>query len=414
MAPAIPENDPLAQKIALLASRQRPPPLPPVLAPGVTLNPDSIYSCAPDIRLFGFLGTKNYHRAVAVRVSQMLGVGSAIINRPLTQDELDFYVETTSETTSDSRGSFLLGLELGAPTGFLWAQRSAEFKKYAPPIDASSKTLGLFKRYFETLKIMRDTDKAVYRRTLLKPVKVMAVAGFVCWAFGTLWSRGQTLWKLKHDPRMKQHNAEFANTDDQAAEKRRRLALIDHARMLQDKLGFTFSQEDTHENGFEESPSTTPSNQADTYASPSTRPESYTSSASNDQNMPAWPSSTSQTYPYHAPAANTGKESSFFDDDASPIAPDHKDTNAASGGSAWERIRRQNAIQSQNPSPYQSASPYPSQPRYEQAQPTADSGSDANRERERAQAEFDRMLEAERRQQNDSDGGSSASRGWWK
>ncbi|RDW61762.1 putative endo-1,3(4)-beta-glucanase [Aspergillus mulundensis] len=413
MSSVIPEDDPLAQRIAILASRQRPFPLSPVLAPGVKLNPDSIFDPG-FFRYPGFLGTRNYHRHVGNKVSDLVGVGSAIINRPLTQDELDFYVETTSQQASSTRTAFLIGAGLGFPSSILMSEPRAAFKKYAPPIDQNN-PLKFFNRFLDTLKKMREANPALWRRTLFAPVNCSATLAIVLGLIEVASSMSEGVARMRDDPRMKQHNADLRNADKQQADNRRRIALIDHARMLQGKEAVdVFSREDTNENGFEELPSTTPSNQAETSASPSRRLETYTSSTSNDQSMSAWPSSTSGTYTYGAPAANESKESSFFDDDASPIAPVHQDTNTTSAGSAWERIRQQNQMQSRNPSPYQSTSPYPSQPRYERAQPTADSGSDAHRERERAQAEFDRMLEAERHQQDDSDGGSRGSRGGWR
>ena len=103
------------------------------------------------------------------------------------------------------------------------------------------------------------------------------------------------------------------------------------------------------------------------------------------------------------------------EDDASPTAAEYRNTNIGGSqttGSAWDRIRRQNAAPRQprqqpgmsepSPNPYASSAEFgqSDQEKYDSTQKT---------ERDRAQAEFDRMIEAER---NAGSEGSPRNRGW--
>ncbi|KAL4977208.1 hypothetical protein BDW66DRAFT_40669 [Aspergillus desertorum] len=403
------ENDPLAQKIDALGSNPRPLGLPPVLAAGVKLNPKSI--CRPGLETLylGFFGTRNYHKAVVRRLVHKLEIGSAIINRPLTQDELDFYVETISQATSNNRWGLITGVEFGMLAGLVLGQRKKEFQQYAPPIDATKPAV--FTRYVETLKTMRVADPAVFQRTIMSLCKTTLVGGVCGWFIGSAYAMSRSATAASTDPRIQQHREEFMKVDQRVAERRRRNAMVAHAHGTQGKVEEDpFNQEGLYQGGFDESPAATTSEPADISASPATQSRSYSSNTSTeDQSTPAWPSPHSGPYSPSAPTSGQNRDSAFFDDDASPIAPDYRDTDTAPQGSAWERIRQQN----QNPS----YSPSASAPRYERAQPTAEAtGKDSyrERERERAQAEFDRMLEAERNQHNDSVGGSRNRGGWWK
>ncbi|KAL6235245.1 hypothetical protein BDW75DRAFT_144503 [Aspergillus navahoensis] len=397
------ENDPLAQKIDALGSNPRPLGLPPVLAPGVKLDPKSI--CRPGLETLylGFFGTRNYHKAVVRRLVHKLEIGSAIVNRPLTQEELDFYVETISQATSNNRWGLITGVEFGMLAGLVLGQRKKEFQQYAPPIDANKPAV--FTRYVETLKTMRVADPAMFQRTIMSLCKTTFIGGVCGWIVGSAYAMSRSAAAASTDPRIKQHREEFMKVDQRVAERRRRAAMVARAHGAQGKVeDDPFNQDGLYQGVFEESSSTTTSQPADTSALPTIQ---STSTSSESQSTPAWPSPHSGTFSSSAPTSSQHKESTFFDDDASPIAPDFRDTDTASQGSAWERIRQQNQNPSYNPSA--------SQPRYERAQPAAEAtGSDSYRERERARAEFDRMLEAERNQHNDSDDGSRGAGGWWK
>lgn len=98
--------------------------------------------------------------------------------------------------------------------------------------------------------------------------------------------------------------------------------------------------------------------------------------------------------------------SDFFgsDDDASPTAPEFRGTSinssSSSTGSVWDRIRQQNKPQRPAaPSGYSDNSPAPYQDQYE---------AQKSRETQQLQAEFDRLVEAERNTGNDQ----PSQRGW--
>ncbi|KAL4756477.1 putative endo-1,3(4)-beta-glucanase [Aspergillus foveolatus] len=401
------ENDPLAQKIDALGSNPRPLGLPPVLAPGVKLDPKSICHPGLETLYIGFFGTRNYHRAVVRRLAHKLEIGSAIVNRPLTQDELDFYVETISQATSNNRWGLITGVEFGMLTGLVLGQRKKEFQQYAPPLDANRPAI--FTRYVETLKAMRVADPAVFQRTIMSLCKTTFIGGLCGWFVGSAYAMSRSAAAASTDPRIKQHREEFMKVDQRVAERRRRAAMVARVQGAQGKLeDDLYNQEGLYQGGFEESSSTTTSQPADTSASPTIQSQTYPlNTPTESQSTPAWPTPHPETYSSSVPTSGQSKDGTFFDDDASPIAPDYRDTNTAPQGSAWERIRQQNQNPSYNPSV--------TQPQYQRAPLAAEAtGNDSYRERERAQAEFDRMLEAERNQHSDSDGGSRGASGWWK
>jgi hypothetical protein len=104
--------------------------------------------------------------------------------------------------------------------------------------------------------------------------------------------------------------------------------------------------------------------------------------------------------------AGSGTNDFFGDDDNSPTAPEYRGTNvdATPSGSAWDRIRRQNAS---GPQYRQGPSQFGSQQKSESESDTYES--ERRREREQAQADFDRMMDAERNVPSD---GPRQGRGW--
>lgn len=161
--------------------------------------------------------------------------------------------------------------------------------------------------------------------------------------------------------------------------------------------------------------SITPPNSYSEYTSSDNSQSSY-SSLSNQPDAPVQftgPLWARGTQPQPANEQSSGLD--FIDDDASPTAPEYRDTNidGSSTGSAWDRIRRQNAVRP-SPAPQQSAMPQSSQNPSNSAQNNQTTqgdlnGSDQWSEKDQAQAEFDRMVDSERNAGNEK---SSWSRGW--
>ncbi|RAK95050.1 putative endo-1,3(4)-beta-glucanase [Aspergillus ibericus CBS 121593] len=114
--------------------------------------------------------------------------------------------------------------------------------------------------------------------------------------------------------------------------------------------------------------------------------------------------------PQPAPVPQDNQGIDFWDDDdASPVAPDHREDRLP-GESTWARIRRQSRMGvSQQPQQRQNAAARPGQ---SSSQPVPVTGNHG--ERDQAQAEFDRMLDQERKMSTDAFQGSQQKNGhWW-
>ncbi|KAL4914875.1 hypothetical protein BDW62DRAFT_189721 [Aspergillus aurantiobrunneus] len=191
------------------------------------------------------------------------------------------------------------------------------------------------------------------------------------WIASSTYSMVTAVQRVGTDPRIKPFFEERMNQNQDERKKRQRQAMIARARQPVEQAT-TSEQEGSFEQSWEGSSATNSFESVDAAASA--------------------PSASSRTYGYDD-LQDQNKGGGFFDDDASPIAPDHRDT--APQGSAWDRIRQQNQQRPSRP---------PSVPRWDpQTRSDTQPSNDSQNERERAQAEFDRMLDTERIRGSDSD-----------
>ncbi|GAT19257.1 hypothetical protein RIB2604_00401900 [Aspergillus luchuensis] len=113
---------------------------------------------------------------------------------------------------------------------------------------------------------------------------------------------------------------------------------------------------------------------------------------------------------YETPKPSRDNADDFWDD-ASPVAAEYRGKDqSVPGESAWERIRKQNNISAQREvrTVYKPASSSTA------SAPAPAPANDKPSERELAQAEFDRMLEAERKMSTDSlNTPQQHTSGWW-
>ncbi|KAL4780332.1 hypothetical protein BJX76DRAFT_338227 [Aspergillus varians] len=384
--------------------------LPAPLAPGVRLNPDLIYRPDPITLYFSFFGTRNWHRKIRSAVSRVAEAGSVDINRPLTQSELDFHVENTSKSIYQARLGFILGLQVGAVHAARWERNGKVFDRYAPKKEGLTPAA----RYLEGIKNMYKLDPTMFRSSAVSILSKVSIWAFAGWIFSTTYAVSSGIARMATDPRIKDFFEERKNQDPRAVQERQRQALLvrsySRGRQTEQEVGASSAQEESSEQSWSEGPSDT--------------------SASEP--------SSSAAYNYNAPTEKE-KDGGFFDDDASPIAPEHRDT--ALPGSAWDRIRRQNQPQytptTQTRTPRARPDAFEANETASEDQDTtsqggawgrlrpqgpaaanspgrpgvSDGSSDSQLEREQAQARFDQMLDAERRKANDSDPGSR--RGAW-
>ncbi|TLS25873.1 hypothetical protein PpBr36_07084 [Pyricularia pennisetigena] len=159
-----------------------------------------------------------------------------------------------------------------------------------------------------------------------------------------------------------------------------------------------------HDNDYAQAPEE--STQSDGWQSAETQSAAQTAPAQTRPMRPTWPrASPAPPPPSQQPQSSFDEDDPF--DDASPVAPDWRDqpppqrSSGRPGESAWDRLRRQAQSKDQNPA--QSSWEARRQTPGSQSQTDqdwtykSDEDSQSETERERAQREFDAMLERERR-----------------
>ncbi|TLD25026.1 hypothetical protein PspLS_06124 [Pyricularia sp. CBS 133598] len=159
-----------------------------------------------------------------------------------------------------------------------------------------------------------------------------------------------------------------------------------------------------HDNDYTQAPEESP--QSDGWQSAETQSAVQTAPAQTRPVRPTWPrASPAPPPPPQQPQGSFDDVDPF--DDASPVAPDWRNESSSQrstgrpGESAWDRLRRQAQSKDQNPS--QSSWEARRQKPGSQSQADqdwtykSDEDSQSETERERAQKEFDAMLERERR-----------------
>lgn len=393
--------------------------IPPLLEPGVQFNPNLIYRPDP-ITLLTFMGTKQWHRRVLATTTRIAEVSSIDVNRPLTQPELDFYLENTSRTLYQARTGAPLGILAGGINASIWLKRNHALDAYAP----TNPELSMGKRYLEGVKNMYKLDPTGFRVAAAAVLSRIGLWTFGIWVISNVYALTNGVGRIATDPRVKEIFEERRGQDPKEVRERHR-----NAQMVKTHLGRQQQQGElpTAQEGSAEG-----SAEGSWYEGPS------------DQPAPAPRTSSPRMDDYYPPPAkNQSKGGDFFDDDASPIASDYRD--AAPQGSAWDRIRQQNQVRySTTPqpetsrtqrTPYEGSQPPSedqdstsqgstwdrlrsqgtpqSQPQGSRAQPgVSDWNTDSRQDKERAQADFDRMLDAERNRGSDSDPGTKR-KGWW-
>ncbi|KAL5339973.1 hypothetical protein BJX70DRAFT_136778 [Aspergillus crustosus] len=352
----------------------RPFNLPRTLEPNCYIKPELIQRPSWFVLYFGFLGTSNWRRRYNYVVLHDLDRRSLQINRPLRQEELDFTLEALSGLVNMSR----TGLAYGALTGNIWALykiRRSGILMYAPKIPGTPPAV----RAWQGVTAMFRLDRSLFTRI------AAAYAWRLFWGMSLGWLVADVSGavvagkKLLTDERMRPFREENRNQDLEAVKKRFLQGVT--AKHKENTQGAQFEGgglgSEVSDYNRDNTPSPTPS---DSY----TTPASYTPTSDYNQQQ------------------DTSNSTTFLDD-ASPVAPDYN----SSSSSRWDRIRQQ--TQSQDPSNPDSKS-NSTWSRLDTSNTGTSSGT--QQDRNRAQDEFNRLLEAERNQPGDSDSGSGRKGGW--
>ncbi|KAJ5101972.1 hypothetical protein NUU61_004194 [Penicillium alfredii] len=382
------------------------------------LNPETVVK--PDaLTLYTvFMGPWNWKQGMANKLASRIESSYAMAARNLTQEEVDAIV------THSSRHVYHQRLAIPAASVVLtayWANNLHKAGHWSPG-DSPLKL-------FATAQNWARNGGAGFRGTIASALfKSIFIASTT--VFGvTFWATFSQTMNILSDPRLKdfredsrvQNHEEVRKRKEQAESQRMRAKRAGgktlDSRILLALEGVDYSLGDA-------SFSTSPESDRDPYYSPaSPEPVSDTNSDYTTSRKPT--QSTSPEVPRKRPTygsqkttRETGNEPSsntdFFgnDDDASPTAPEYRHTNidGTPAGSAWERVRRQGTASTSQPR--QSFPRSTTSESRDSASPT-DQGSyeyTRNREKEQAQAEFDKMIESERNVPSDS---PPRRQGWW-
>lgn len=359
---------------------------------------------------FGFLGTANWRRKVSFSITDRVENHYVLTARSPTQSELDAIVEHGTRSLYHNR----IGMPIGSIIGGAWTyyrlRTSTNFPRKNPTPQA-------------IIEAMRLSSSGLTLKSFAASTAWRLL--FTTCFFGTLTNIYAVYNDAKNmltDPRLKSFVEEMRSQKPEDVRKRKLQAAserIHSMRTGEPTIGVQLKQAidspDGYANGsYEQDPNeySTPANSYSEYESSGTS-QSSSNSPSSQSTTPA---SSGPTWARGRGNQQVSEQSSgadfFDDDDASPTAAEYRNTNIDGSlrGSAWDRIRRQNTAagsQSQqsapsqsSPNPYSYESNLSEQDRYR---------SESKSEKDKAQAEFDRMIDAER---NTGSERSSRSRSW--
>ena len=347
---------------------------------------------------FGFLGERGWRASAAERIADRLRGTWVLTGRNATQDETDAFTMHSTRSMYYSR----MGLPISTFVGGLVMY--SRLARRMPDENA----IGRFKKLSTMFRINRTEFTAGLSRTAFRLLFIGCAGGMISSIFGTYVD----VKGLVTDPRLQQWSQDTKDTSEESVRKRKHLLGTNHAesvrltnqwvsKMINNDFssgGFGDPAPEQYNYNYEEPIQSEPASEPQqTSATPSPRP-AY--GWSRQQQVPPKPQSSGD----------------FFgdDDDASPTAAEYRNTNPdGSPMSSWDRVRAQTAASTPQKPARQSPTAWsPSQDQSE----TGDTGPvgardkydyDRRREREQAQADFDQMMENERK------GSDGPTRGGW-
>ncbi|KAE8362355.1 hypothetical protein BDV27DRAFT_131619 [Aspergillus caelatus] len=349
-------------------------------------NPD------PFTLYFGFFGRWNYDRKVTANVLRRVENARVLIQRLPTQDELDAMVTHSSRSLYQERIGAPLGGLVGS--GLLWmqARKSELFPAYFPKASGPEGKMPSPGEIVQAAKRFVAAEPTIARRAIfVTGFKLLfySVAGAT---FSSIYAVYKETTNTMADSRLKEFLADLKKQNPE--ELRRRQMESRGRRSVGEQQGVVEM------------------NQGGDYASEYSGGDVQSTGVSGPDRPPvAEPVSLGGGL-----GADQARGGDFFDeDDASPTAPEYRTNRGAqagySQGSAWERIRQQNASAPSIQSSRQDTSNQQS-PQWDSWSPPS-SESDKQREREQARAEFERLLDAERNIGQES-ASEARNKGWGK
>ncbi|RHZ49657.1 putative endo-1,3(4)-beta-glucanase [Aspergillus thermomutatus] len=372
---------------------------------------------------FGFLGSRNWLHKNGEHIRDRIESCKIVLNRLPTQEELDAFVDHGSRYIYHQR----LGAPYSGAAGMAylyWRVRNSGLVAHLVPGGLRPGTKPTPGQVLAAVNLYSTIEPANFRRLLM--------SGGFRWLFCVLSGSVITsIWGMFHDlkatmgdPRLEQFFAEMRQKDPEEVRKRKIQAAIERSKSGREaavrraqglppvEVGMgqgagagagVYAESHEHDQGGGAYGSLDP------YSSSSARGSVPSASPDKPANLPdrnlqrlyGDPSTTESMR--GAPTVDENKATDFFDsDDASPVAAEYR-SDGGSQGSAWDRIRQQAGSQGRKDGGLRSA--------WNRGSLTADND---GQQRDQAQAEFDRLLEAERNMAGDSsEGGEKKGWGRW-
>ncbi|KAL4894966.1 hypothetical protein BDV59DRAFT_191966 [Aspergillus ambiguus] len=306
------------------------------------INPENIFQVDPITRTFCFFGHQRFHQKVEETVARRIENARVLIQRLPTQDELDAMVTHCSRSVAYERKGIWIGAIIYTGIALPRWAGTERWRTYVPSSGS------IVQRLLAGFKAFNKAEPLVARqKTMLAVFKLMfsMIAGASASGVAGVYTETKNTIS---DPRLAQFMADLRNQNPEEVQKRKVAALESRRRQM-------------HQRRLEEIPAVVGDGQSGQEPrDPDSPGRAYQPVTSVQDRKPAIDSSESQS-----------QGMDFFDDDASPVAPEHRNTGLSEAAALHGNSREQ------------------------------------------AQAEFDRLIEAERNLGNESSGSSDRRWGKW-
>lgn len=381
---------------------------------------------------FGFFGQSNWLHKNSAHIRDRIESCKVMINRLPTQEELDAFVYHGSK--------YIYHQRLGAPysgaigTAYLYwrVRNSGVVAHLAPGLKPGQKPSPA--QVLAAVKLYSTIEPANFRQLM--------VWGSFRWLFWVaagsvvtgVWGMFHDLKETMGDPRLKQFFAEMRDKDPEEVRKRKIQRVVERNKAAKEAaerraqglppVEVGMDQGASAGGGYAESQEygqgAGPYGSLDSYSSSSARESAPSASWDKPANLGRLYGDRSSTEAMRGvTSVDQNKGTDFFEsDDASPVAAEYR-LGGDSQGSAWDRIRQQAGQDSRLGSAWTRSVNERQQREQDSGPGSAWSGVSSTpdserRQREQAQAEFDRLLEAERNMAaGDSEGREKKGWGRW-
>ena len=345
------------------------------------------------------------HERIRVRIERQ----TALIGRPLTQPETDCFVESTTRHLYHDVFGIPIGTLGGAIRSYQVVSKDPNYKTHFKSfIEAPT-----WPSFVQGVKNYNAADQAEFRRAVLRGGLRLAwwiILGEFIWF---QWMNVKDMIRITKDDRMKEFWVDFKKAAAQSSR-----GNMKGQQREGEEQGQGQGQGQNMGLGSGSGSGSGSDEEASRFGASTTtwgRGEEEEKKVEEQRPRPRWfgrdgaGAGPAAAAPAPAPVSGDNKGGSFWDedDDASPVASEYRD-DSVPGESAWDRIRRQNHVgASQQRTVFKPVQP-------QSSNPAPDSDNGRSSEREQAQAEFDKMLDNERKMSTDGFQSTQQKNGaWW-